>query len=142
MHHALAANPECFRVVMLSVLTSTAQCHGYTGVLVFSLWVERQWGFAVERGRRRGGFLSPHCAHCLADYLAVFVLQQTTLQGCTKCCFFPFSSPLGSSDPCPSTALSGEAAVNLVDAAAQSHSLMGSQSLRGHACEEKEVAAR
>ena len=54
--------------------------------------------------------------------------------------FSPFH-PL-SAHPCPSTALSGEAAANLVDAAAQSHSLMGSQNLSGHACEEKEVAAR
>lgn len=47
LHHALAANPKHFGVVMLSVLMSTTQCHGYIGVLRLNLWVERQWVFDV-----------------------------------------------------------------------------------------------
>lgn len=77
---------------------STAQCNSYTGVLILNLWVERQWGFAAGCGRRRGVILfSSLNSHCLARCLSVFVLQQTTLWGCTECSLFPFSSPLGSS---------------------------------------------
>lgn len=45
-----------------------------------------------------GWFCFPSLSsHSLARCLSVFVLQQTTLWGCTECSLFPFSSPLGSS---------------------------------------------
>lgn len=46
----------------------------------------------------KGWFCFPSLSsRCLARCLWVFVLQQTTLWGCTECSLFPFSSPLASS---------------------------------------------
>lgn len=87
---------ECCPVQWLPWCLDVKSLGGGAVGLYCGMWQEEGW------------FSFPSLSsHCLAGCPAVFVSQETTLWGFNECLLFPFSSPLGSSDPGPSQSLRG-----------------------------------
>lgn len=81
---------------MLSLYVSAVQCNGYTGVLILTLGWRGSGVLLWDVAGGEGWFCFPSLSsHCLARCLSVFVLQKTTLRGCTECSLFPFLIPSG-----------------------------------------------